>query len=81
MDERRCKSDNATGPYEHLGHLVGRVVALAGGLGLLPHPVQLHAQLVWFGRIAALEIESPNLFVNLVCSGCTVVQSDNATEP
>jgi hypothetical protein len=34
-----------------------------------------------FGRIVVSEIEVPNLSVNLGASGCTVVQSDNGTEP
>ena len=36
---------------------------------------------VGFGRIVASEIEVPNLLVDLVRSGCTRVQSDNAGEP
>jgi hypothetical protein len=36
---------------------------------------------VGFGRTVALETDAPNLFVNLVCSGWAVLQSDNATEP
>ena len=34
-----------------------------------------------FGRIAASETEAPNMFANLVWSGMSVVQSDDATEP
>ena len=33
------------------------------------------------GRIAALEIEAPNMLANLALIGWAVVQSDNATEP
>jgi hypothetical protein len=33
------------------------------------------------GRIAVLDIESPSMLANMVCSGPPVVQSDTATEP
>jgi hypothetical protein len=34
-----------------------------------------------FGRILVSKIEVPNMFANMVRSGWTAIESDNATEP
>jgi hypothetical protein len=43
--------------------------------------VEAHRHLVGFGGIVASETEALNLLVNMVWSGWTAVQRDNATEP
>ena len=48
------------------------------------HGVEIEVQQrldLGFGRIVASESEAPNMVLNMVQSGCAVLQSDDATEP
>ena len=62
----------------------GRPASAAGAPRLArPHasaPASARSSL-GFGRMTYSETEGPNMVVNLVGSGCAVVQSDNVTEP